>query len=153
MNRFTLAFATITLLALAGCGGGEPTAAPFAGTKTTSTLDAAAQVECVNIERAYNAWNTLRRPHTAADVAALNKFTVKRVMEDGKSFLDAVTGYPDQASKVLASAIAEYNVELAMVNVQATMNGEIGDEQARKTGTAASEVEGAYQAWKSSTCS
>lgn len=153
-----VAVIVIALAAFAlGCGEPDPTPRAAAATSsapaaTPSTRSAADQVECTNIDRAHNAWAGLSLPSTAADVKALNEVTVKMAMDDGDSYLDAVKGYDDQPSKALASAIAAYNFELSLVNMQVTMGSEVDDDQAATVEQAVATVADKYQAWHVALC-
>ena len=165
-RRRTWAVATaaaVAVIAIAGVayalgrGGSDPaprtaaaTSAPSAS--ATTGRPAAVQVECTNIDRAHNAWAGLSLPSTAADVKALNEVTVKMAMDDGKDYLNAVEGYDDQPSKGLAVAIAEYNFELSIVNVQVTMGSRADAEQAAKVEQAVAAVAEKYQTWRTETC-
>lgn len=151
------ALALAAVLALTGCGGGDqPAAAPSPSTSSAAPATSAAtprnEVECVNIDRAYNAWSAFR-PVTADQVAAMNLGDVQREMEKGKAFLGDVTGYPNQAAKVLATTIAEYNFEVSLANMQVTMGGEMKPEQAKKVADAGLAVYASYQQWRAGTCS
>lgn len=133
--------------------GNETSPAAAATSAAASpTPDQAMVVECTNIERAYNAWAGPDLPSTAFDVSRLNSFAVDRLAEDGKDFLKAVEGYTDQASKALAVAVANYGVEIAMANVQATALGGIDAEQAEKTFTAITKVHADFTAFKLASC-
>lgn len=112
-----------TALGYALAGDDQPAGTPAAATTTGPALSPEAQVECVNVEKAYNAWNGIGSIGTAADVAALNDLTGKMRADDGETFLEAVTGYSDQPSKELAVAIAAYNFELGLINFQLTAAG------------------------------
>ncbi|MBG6070061.1 hypothetical protein [Micromonospora ureilytica] len=158
MIRTRLTAAALTLavaVATAGCGGdAEPgaTATSSAPSASTSTRPAAVEVECVNIDRAHNAWDGPRRAQSAAEVAGWNELDIKMAMETGEDYLKAVSGYESQPSKTLAVAIAEYNFELSLVNAEAVIGDRIGEEQAGKAAAAAGSVGDAYRAWRSATC-
>lgn len=142
-----------TALGYALAGGDKPAGTPAAATTTTPALSPEAQVECVNVEKAYNAWNGIRSIKTAADVTALNDLTGEMLADDGKTFLDAVSGYNDQPSKELAVAIASYNFELSLIKFQLTVGGKIVDsEQPAKVAEAAGKVRDAYAAFRKDTC-
>lgn len=156
--------AAVAVLAVAasayaiGRSGSDPTPKAAAATSTpaapaTTGQPAATQVECANIDRAHNAWAGFSLPSTAADVAALNEGTVKMAMDDGRDYLNAVEGYQDQASKSLASAIAAYDFELSLVNVQVTMGSPVDKDQAMKVERAVATVTDKYQTWRAATCS
>jgi hypothetical protein len=87
-------------------------------TTTSAAPDPEVMVECSNVARAYNAWQWV--PTTSADWALVQ---VKMRIEDGKAFHDAVKGYTDQPALELVVAIAAYNYELALVQVDMTING------------------------------
>lgn len=152
------AAATLLALSLAGCGDAKSTAAAKARPSASPSPSPSKsrdvnQVECVNLDRAYNAWEGPNAPRAAADVAGWNLGAVEYAMEDGKTFLNAVTGYNDQPSKVLASAVAEYNFELSLANFQVTTGDAVDADQTEKVATAAGKVRDAYKAIGSSTCS
>ncbi|MEU5962637.1 hypothetical protein ABZ777_15625 [Micromonospora parva] len=155
MTRARYLTAALLLAAtLAGCSSDpEPgaTASP-APSSSASTRPAAIEVECANIDRAHNAWDGPRRAASAAQVALWNEGEAKAAMEGGEDYLKAVSGYQDQPSKVLARAVAEYNYELSVVNVEAVIGDGISEEQAGKAAAAAGSVGDAYRAWRSATC-
>lgn len=143
--------ATVTYL-VAGGHGESATRPPASAPTTSAAVSAENLVECVNIERAYNAWNS-GAPRTAADMAVLNEVTVGMRMDDGEDFLSAVSGYTDQASKALAVAIAEYNVELGLANLQMTLGGEVEAKQAAEVTAAAERLGDEYSRFRAATCS
>jgi hypothetical protein len=126
---------------------------PVSDASATHSSSNTNQVECVNVERAYNAWNgALSLPGDAAGVKALRKVEIEVLMDDGKSFLENVQGYSDQRSKELASAVANYNVEISMANVAITLVGKIDNDIASSVVAAIAGVRDSYAAFKSSTC-
>ncbi|MEK8109204.1 hypothetical protein NKG94_39870 [Micromonospora sp. M12] len=144
-------------VALTGCGSNnEPSAAPSssptAASASATVRPAAIEVECANIDRAHNAWDGPRRAESATEVTLWNELEIKMAMEGGEDYLKAVSGYEDQPSKVLARAVAEYNYELSVVNVEAVIGDGISEEQADKAAAAAGSVADAYRAWRSGTC-
>lgn len=156
-NRRALAAALLATAALAGCGDSKPAATASPSTSPSPTASpagrAANEVECVNVERAYNAWVGPFLPSTAADVAKMNDADVKRAMEDGDGFANAVKGYQDQPSKKLVVAIAGYNFELSLANVQLTIGGSLDAEQADKVAGAVTTTHSSYQEFVKATCS
>lgn len=147
----TLALAVAAVAVLAGCGNGDDTAPAAAAPTPVATTANANQVECVNIERAYNAWS-MGRLFSAEDFAAANDFHIKGEMDDQKEFLSEVSGYSDKPSKTLAVAVAELGVELGMLNVQLTLSGESESDQVVKAAAAMVKVQEDYDAWKSAIC-
>ncbi|MFI6819709.1 hypothetical protein ACIBJE_02005 [Micromonospora sp. NPDC050187] len=147
--------ALVLTVSLAACGGdetGQPTAAASSSAPAATSAAPRNEVECVNINRAHNAWERPSLLRTADEIAAMNEGAVRLAMEDGKNYLNAVTGYDDQPSKELASAIAQYNVEISFVNLQVVMGDGVDQEQAEKTAAAVAKVMNSYQAWKTATC-
>ncbi|MEW2382306.1 hypothetical protein AB0873_09470 [Micromonospora sp. NPDC047707] len=138
-----------------GTSGTEQTATASATSPTaaaTTGRPAAIEVECTNIDRAHNAWEGPSLATTAAEFADFNELDAKMAMDDGKTYLDAVSGYTDQPSKELATAIAQYNYELSLVNVQVVIGDGVSAEQASKTADAVTKVVQSYNAWKAATC-
>ncbi|MFG3710836.1 hypothetical protein [Micromonospora sp. NPDC047730] len=168
-SRLPLVAALLAAVALAGCSDSEPTAttptSPGASAATSPTASATAaaspspssswrrnSLQCGHVERAYTTWNGDRVPATAADVQKFDEVDLKRTMNDSKVFMDAVTGYGDQASKDLVVAVAEYNVEVGMANLQLTVDGKLDGEQAGKVAKAATGVHAAYRKFVEATC-
>jgi hypothetical protein len=148
------AVALAAVLALTGCASDpKPSAAPSPSAPSLLPTSAAPrnEVECVNVDRAYSAWASFR-PSSAGEVAALNLGGVQREADKGKTFLDDVTGYSDQPSKVLASAVAAYNFEVSLGNLQTSLDGQMKAEQAAKIAAAGQKIDLAYQAWRTGTC-
>lgn len=137
---------------LAGCGSNDTTEPTSSAPTMTATKAPRNEVECVNINRAHNAWDGPGLLYTATQIADMNDLQTKMAMEAGKKYLDDVTGYDDQPSKELASAIAAYNFEIALVNAQVVIGGGVKADQAKKTEDAVAKVISSYRAWKSATC-
>ncbi len=132
-------------------GGTSPAAAQ--PSTTTAAGPKANEVECVNVQRAYNAWNDLGLPKSSADVVALNEVTMSILTDDAKAFLAAVTGYDDKPSKQLAVAIAQYNFDLGLVNLELSVKGKIEPGERPDTVFASmGKVHEAYRAFKAATC-
>lgn len=110
----------------------------------TSTIAPEVMVECSNVERAYNAWHW--EPQTSADWSL---FQVKRHLDDGKSFHDAVEGYTDKPALALVLAVAQYNVELSLVQGNMTING---SSETTKAESARVAVIDAYEEFQQQTC-
>lgn len=152
-KRLPLVIISASILAITGCGDtpvNEPAAAMPSPAATTGP-PAATQVECVNVERAYTAWSR-GAIGAGTNAANLNDLTVKMAMDDGKSFLDDVTGYPDQASKALAAAVADYNYQLSIVNVGVTISGEADQDAVHDAIASTAKIQSAYDTFKSGTC-
>src|SRR5688572_7347770 len=94
-------------------------AQPVGNASSSDGKPAEMQIQCANIRHAYTLWSKGRHdletlPHIST-VAA--NFGAKRLMEEGKKFLDATSGHKDQPSKNLAAAVAGYNVEIGFVQL------------------------------------
>ncbi|MBM7086693.1 hypothetical protein [Micromonospora humidisoli] len=74
-------------------------------------------------------------------------------MDDGKSFLDDVSGYDSQPSKELAVAIAGYNFSISLINLQVTMGSDVDRKNAAEAAQALEGIEAKYRAWKTTVCS
>lgn len=137
---------------LAGCGAsadGDDQGAPRNSTPSSTTpvapsVDPQVQIECANVERAYNAW--VWEPVSSVDWA---EFQVQMRLDDGEAFHDAVEGYTDAAALDLVVAIADYNLELAMVNANYAAQGSADTTAAEDARVA---VVGAYEAFQQQTC-
>jgi hypothetical protein len=135
---------------LVGCGAdadgdqvaGRTTAS--SSTVTAPSVDPQVQVECSNVERAYNAWYW--EPVSSADWA---QFQVSRRQDQGEDFHDAVVGYSDPAAVDLVVAIADYNLELAFVSANYVAVGSADTADAEDARVA---VVDAYEAFQSTTC-
>jgi hypothetical protein len=159
-RRLLLPAFAVVLFALSACSrGGEaaPTGAPSTtGAKPATTAAAAPsrdEIMCSNIERAFNAWDSsINTPGAGADVVAMTEVHTGWAMEEGGKLLDAIEGYENQLAKDLAVKVAEYNSELSLANVQATMSGAIEVDQANKVGGAATQVRSSYSAFNRGVC-
>lgn len=131
--------------------GGDPPPAPAAA---VATMSVERQMECTSIKRGYDAWSsspiTISSLPDVKDMAA--EFVIKEVMEDGDALLKAVEGYDDQPSKALAVAVAEYNVEVGMLNVVFGLSGKYDDADYKKTIAARNKVRDAYNFFWAQTC-
>lgn len=101
-------------------------------------------MECTNVERAYNAW--FWEPTTSLD---WSQFQVQMRMEDGDDFLAAVSGYTDDPALELAVAIANYNVEMSLINADFTINGSA---DTSKADVARVDVVDTYDEFAKTTC-
>ena len=139
-----LAAAAVTTWALTRSSATPPAAA---------TAPRSASPECVAITRAYQAWDTLTLPRSVDGFQLEStEVSLSILTEVGKTLLDNVGGYDDQASKVLASAVAMYNAEVSMAKVQFTLIGEIERDQAVAVMEALERVRMDYLAWRTATC-
>lgn len=133
---------------VAGCSGAavgdEPRPAPTTTTSTAPALDTETQVECSNVERAYNAWHW--EPMSSADWA---QFQVKMRMDDGDAFHDAVEGYTDKPVLDLVVAVANYNYELSLLNANYVAQGSADPAAAEEARVA---VVDAYETFQTETC-
>ncbi|QKW15398.1 hypothetical protein [Verrucosispora sp. NA02020] len=141
------------LLATTSCSSGDADEQAAPAPATSSARPAAVEIECANIERAYKAWKTdIFVPTTADQWADANEGQIMMAIDRGKTFLADVSGYDGQPAKELASAVAEYNVEVTFVNLQLGLGG-IEGENATKTASALQRVEIAFRSWQTKTCS
>lgn len=129
----------------------DDTTPTAAATSTAPTARPRNEVECVNVARAFNAWDG-RAPATASDVLAYDEVTIQMRMDGGRSFLDDVRGYDDHPSKSLAVAVADYNVSLSLVNLQISMVGHTDVERSQEVALKAAGVRTSYQQFKAATC-
>ena len=126
--------------------GDEP--APPAAAATTNPNE----VECVNVQRAFTAWDGPYRLKTAEEFAKFNEVDAISEVKAQEEFLAAVSGYSDQPSKKLRVALAGLGVELGMLNINITIGGEVQPGQPEKTATAVENVHRDYAAWKTAIC-
>lgn len=88
-----------------------------------SALPVDVQVECESIRHQHEVWeagrDNLDRLSQLQPSSA--QFEAERLEQDGKAFFDAVTGHPDQSSRELAAAVAQYNVDIGMVGLELTI--------------------------------
>lgn len=143
--RPVLVLATV-IAALAGCSAPANETDPASSSTTTQTSNPN-HVECVNIERAYNAW--VWKPSSSVD---FTEAEVRRWMEDGDNFATAVEGYKDQPSLRLSAAIAEYNYELSLANFALVSRGAVPEERVSGVLAVLGRVNAAYDAFKRRTC-
>lgn len=145
----TIVLGVAVMFLLASCGSDTSTASgTMASSSSAPSVDAAIQVECVNVERAYNAWE----PTAPTQAQGLTELRVRMLMDDGDAFLRAVEGYQDQASKDLAVAISAYNYDMAVINANFAASGlaegKVVDGMLAKVG----QVRGAFASFKFETC-
>lgn len=118
------------------------------------TVSVEQQMECTTIKREYDAW---RKADGLGELDRLRKisasFATKEALDDGGAFAKAVTGYPDEASKILAVAVATYNFEVSMLNLQATATHDYEDASYQKAMAAQGEVNTAFNNFWAKTCS
>lgn len=154
LTGVALAVVAVALTAyLLGRGGGSDTAEGSSPSAVAATgLPAAVQIECANVDRARLAWVQGQTLHTTEDAAAARKIDVEMAMDDTTAYLRAVEGYADQPAKALVSAIAQYNVELSLLNAELTITGKGSEGAAMSVAVAARKVHDAYSAWQNETC-
>lgn len=119
-----------------------------------ATASVETQLECTTIRREFDAW-TNRTPGLTElpqwrDVDP--GFPIKSAMEDGDALYKAAHGYRDQPSKELALAVAEYNAEVSMLNVEITLGGKYTDANYDKAMSARSKVQQVYGSFAKQTC-
>lgn len=110
-----------------------------------------AAIECANIERAYNAWAAGR----LRDMYEYNLATAPDLLaevEDQRELLEAVSGYDSQASRDLATAVARFGAELAVLRAQMTISGGTDLDQAAAVADAQTGLRQQYAAWRAATC-
>ena len=111
--------AALTLTLITGCSSGSdmPTTGPTA-TQTALTLGPYT-VECASIESGYDAWDGSEwLPSAADDVVRWDGVTADLVVRDGEKLFAKVEGWKSQPAKGLAVVVAEYNMAVALVNLQ-----------------------------------
>lgn len=113
------------------------------------------QVQCANIKHAYTIWSKgltdLKGIHEMTTTVA--KFEVKTLTEDGQTFLDAVSGYQDQAAKELAVRVAEYNYEVSFIALELQARGAFSPESQLKAVNSWTAVDSVYSSFLALTCS
>lgn len=119
-----------------------------------ATTSVERQVECTTVKREYDAW---RKADGLGELDRLRKlgasFATKNALEEGRALAKAVTGYPDQPSKALAVAVATYNAEVSMLNLQAVAANDYDDESYQKAMAAQGDVNVAFNNFWSAICS
>jgi hypothetical protein len=129
-------------------------AQPVGNASSSDGKPAEVQIQCANIKHAYTLWSKGRHdletlPHLPADTA---NFEAKLLMDEGKKFLDAVSGHADQSSKELATTVAGYNVEIGFVRLGLQLAGTFDAEAYGKAKTSWQGVESAYESFLVLTC-
>jgi len=111
------------------------------------------QVECATIKHAYGIW---RRGMT--DLVILDQlppeFAADKLDDlgsQGKVLFDAVSGHPDQPSKQLAVAVADYNYNVTFLAVEA-LGGKFKDESYQAAIKSWDAVGAAYTTFVAETC-
>lgn len=127
---------------------------PVGNASSSGSKPAEVQIQCANIKHAYTLWSKGRHdletlPHLPADTA---NFEAQGLMEEGKKFLDAVSGHSDQPSKKLATAVAGYNVEIGFVRLGLQLAGTFDTAAYDKAKTAWRGAESAYESFLVLTC-
>lgn len=156
MRRLIALLVLILGLAVAaGCSGNddlvEGEATPTADLSAASAevvVDDKTVIECANVERAYNAWEW--EPSSSLDFSAAS---IARKMDQGDEFLSEVKGYTDDPALGLASAIADYNYQLALANATMAIEGSLASDDIDPVVMALSSVTEAYDMFRSDTCS
>lgn len=128
------------------------TATP-AASNSASVLAAEKQLECITVKREHENWNRsagklLVMTPTAAD----NSLWFKQLKTDGDAYLKAVSGYPDQPSKELAVAVAQYNFDLGLVSLDHQLNGKYATEKLDKALESAKVVLTSYDSFNTRQC-
>lgn len=127
---------------------------PTASAASATAMSVERQMECTGIKRGYDTWSdnpmNIGRLPDFKDLGA--DFIIKEAMEDGDALLKAVEGYDDQPSKALAVAVAEYNVEVSMLNLVFGMSGKYDDADYKKTIAARNKVRDAYNFFWAQIC-
>ncbi|HEU5469287.1 MAG TPA: hypothetical protein VFV67_01440 [Actinophytocola sp.] len=131
--------------AAAGCSDNPSKAAPT--TVTVATQPSPNQVECSNVERAYNAWKWT--PTSSLD---FTDFNVRRLAEKGGDFYKAVEGYRDKGATGLALEIARYNYDLSVLNATYVASGSAPGELTTKVVSGVEEINNAYATFRRDTC-
>lgn len=128
---------------------------PLAATASPSaSANVENQIECATIRHEYESWSN---PTVGLDdlprwQRADAKFHLNQLSEDGEALLKAVSGHPDQASKTLAVAVAEYNFEVSLVGVEVQLGGDYSQAAYNKALAAHDKVEAAYGDFVKATC-
>lgn len=138
-----LALLAALLLTTVACGTDDPPQHPSGSVRTT-TIDPEVQIECSNVERAYNAWHW--EPQTSADWSLGQ---VRYHLDNGEAFHDAITGYTDKPALDLVVAVAQYNYEMSLVQADMTIKGSADTAAAESART---DVVDAFEAFQRATC-
>lgn len=156
--------AAVIVLGLAGAAGGYVVAGgpgpirELLGMETKASVPPTAsvelQVECANIKHAYTVWHG-----RSMDIATLELlpsdmagFKLESLGNEGKDFLDAVTGHKDQPSKRLATAIADYNYQVSLVRLENQLGGSFKAETYQTAIKSSDAVDVAYRSFAAETC-
>ncbi|MFL6144108.1 MAG: hypothetical protein ACJ72N_19865 [Labedaea sp.] len=138
-------------IAAAGCGTSSPPPPPpppaAAATATVSPSTNPNQIECSNVERAYNAWRWT--PSSSLD---FTEFNVRRLMESGDDFRKAVAGYKDKPALALALAISQYNYDMSLVNASYAASGNASSGMTKRVVDGVGKIDGSYTSFRFENC-
>lgn len=143
--------AGIAALAIAGAGIGLIVAETSGARATPAATAKPNAIECANIERAYQSW-AIGRLTDMYEYEAAAEPHLKSEVDDQKELMEAVSGYPDEASKELALAVATFGSELAVLNAEMTLTGGTSLDQSSVVADAQKALRAKYGAWKTATC-
>lgn len=115
---------------------------------TPSGPSVALQTECSSIRRGYVTW---RDAMGLADLDAFKDVdpgaVTPNLAKEGDALLRVVQGYPDQRAKDLAVAVAAYNVEVGMLDIEVRTTDTYKQESFRKANAARLKVNDTYNAF------
>lgn len=125
------------------------TAAPQASGPPVKT-----QVECETIRHEHEIWEQGRDdldllPNRAAYVA---EYDVSGLIKSGKAFFEAASGRDDAAAKTLAVAIAQYNLDISVINLELSAGSQISAASHQKAAGSWIAVDAAYDKFLRATC-
>jgi len=143
---FALAAAGTTIGLLVADTDGNASASTATGTPNPNAI------ECASIDRAYNSW-AIGRLTDAYDYEAVNEVSMKTEIDEQKELLEAVQGYNGQPSKDLAAAVAIFGAELAVLNAELVIAGQVSADQSAVVAGEQRKLRQQYAAWKTATCS
>lgn len=126
----------------------QPSAGPSAVT------DVATQLECTAVKREYDAW---RKAAGLEEIERLRgklvSFATKKALDDGEALAKATTGYNDEPAVALAAAVAQYNVQVAFLNLGASATNDYEDLTFQEAMAARGEVNTKFNEFWAKTCS
>lgn len=132
---------------VSGCG--------FDDASSPSPTGSAVQV-CVEMDRAYTAWDAPSRPITPDDFLELSERQLREAHEAGKQFVGSVPGPEDTADTSLdefSDVLAGYNLELGVVIYSPSDEGRVVTrEKAEVFARSGEAVQAAYRSWREAVC-
>ncbi|WP_162959065.1 hypothetical protein [Micromonospora tulbaghiae] len=113
---------------------------------------AAIEIECQTIGMAHNAWAGSELPAASPSIGKFDDRSIKIAARNGEKYLNAVKGHNGQQANELATAITDYNAELALAASQMARSLRVSRSQATKIEQRVATVVEKYQAWRAAMC-